>query len=167
MPLVRSATEADAAALLDIYRPFVERSAVSFETDVPSVDEFAARIAAAHVWLVAEVDGACVGYAYGGPHRARAAYQWSVETSVYVHDDHHRRGIARSLYTELLAELERRGFCNAYAGTTLPNPASVAFHESFGFEPIGVFKKIGRKFGAWHDVAWLHRALRDAPPEGE
>lgn len=165
--IVRQANEADAPALLEIYRPYVERTAVSFETAVPSVDEFARRIRTATTgwsWLVAEADGECVGYAYGSAHRERPAYRWSVETSAYVREDCLRRGIGRRLYVELLQVLTDKGFCNAYAGMTLPNPASEGLHRALGFEPIGVFKAVGRKFGAWHDVAWCHRKLRERPP---
>jgi phosphinothricin acetyltransferase len=164
--LIRPATAADAPALLAIYRPFVETSTVSFETAVPAVEAFAARVdkaLAGWQWLVAEHAGACVGYAYGSTHRERAAYRWSVEVSAYVHPDHHRKGIGRALYTQLLDALARQGYCNAYAGITMPNAGSVALHRSVGFEPIGVFKSVGRKFGRWHDVAWLQRPLRDAP----
>jgi len=165
--LIRPARRADAAPLLSIYRPFVESTAVSFETVVPTVDEFAARIekaAAGWQWLVGEQEGACIGYAYGSRHRERAAYRWSVEVSAYVHPDHHRRGIGRALYGKLFDDLAEKGFCNAYAGITLPNAASMALHRSLGFESIGVFRAVGRKFGRWHDVAWLQRALRDSPP---
>jgi phosphinothricin acetyltransferase len=148
--------------LREIYRPYVETTAVSFELEVPSIEEFQQRISVAvegWSWLVAEVDGRPVGYAYASAHRARAAYRTSVETSAYVHDDHQRRGIGRALYTQLLNELGERGFASAFAGITLPNDASVGFHESLGFEPIGVFPRVGRKFGAWHDVAWFYRAI--------
>ncbi len=168
-PLIRPATDADASALLEIYRPFVEDSAVSFEAAAPSVEEFAARIAKAlsgWQWLVAEQAGRCVGYAYGALHRERAAYRWSAEVSAYVHPGFHRQGIGRALYRKLFEDLAGRGFCNAYAGITLPNEASVALHRAVGFEPIGVFKTVGWKFGKWHDVAWLHRSLRDSPPSG-
>lgn len=167
MLTIRSADPADAAALLAIYRPFVETTAVSFETVVPTVEEFAARIAkalASWQWLVAEQEGQCIGYAYGSSHRERPAYRWSAEVSAYVHASHRRRGVGRALYLRLLDDLADKGFCNAYAGATLPNEGSVALHRSVGFEPIGVFKAVGRKFGQWHDVAWFQRALRDAPP---
>ncbi len=147
-PTIRSAVEADAAALLAIYRPFVESTAVSFETVVPTVEEFADRIAKALTgwqWLVAERDGQCIGYAYGSSHRQRQAYRWSVEVSAYVHPNHHRRGVGRALYLRLLEELAQKGFCNAYAGTTLPNEGSVALHRGVGFEL---------------------RVLRDSPPPG-
>jgi L-amino acid N-acyltransferase YncA len=164
---IRPATEADAVALLGIYRPFVEASAVSFETIAPTVADFSARIRKALAgwqWLVAEKDGQCIGYAYGSSHRERAAYRWSVEVSAYVQASHHRRGIGRTLYSNLLADLVHKGFCNAYAGVTLPNDASVALHCSLGFELIGTFRAVGRKFGKWHDVAWFQRRLRDSPP---
>jgi len=166
---IRPASVADAAALLAIYAPSVQSTAASFETLVPTVVEFAARMArslASWQWLVAERDGQCAGYAYGSSHRARAAYRWSVEVSAYVHPDHRRQGVARALYLRLFEDLAQRGYCNAYAGTTLPNAGSVALHRSVGFEPIGVFRSVGRKFGQWHDVAWFQRVLRDSPPSG-
>jgi len=165
--MIRPATEADSAALLAIYAPFVERSTVSFETAVPDADEFAARVRKSlsrWAWLVCEVDGAIAGYAYGSAHRERAAYRWSVETSAYVDPRFQRRGIGGTLYRELLDTLAALGYFNAYAGITLPNEASVALHRAVGFEPIGVFKSIGYKFGAWHDVGWLQRRLRDGKP---
>jgi L-amino acid N-acyltransferase YncA len=168
--VIRSAVKADAPALLAIYRPFVEVTAVSFETVAPTVEEFAARIAKAVAgwqWLVAERDGQCIGYAYGSSHRERSAYRWSVEVSAYVHPNHHHQGVGRALYRALFEELAHKGFCNAYAGITLPNASSVALHVSVGFESIGIFKAVGRKFDRWHDVAWFHRALRESPPHGD
>ena len=165
-PIVRPASEADVPALLAIYRPYVERTAISFETSVPSLEEFARRIRTATVgwaWLVAELDGECVGYAHGSAHRERAAYRWSVETSAYVREGWQRRGIGRRLYAELLEALAKKGFCNAYAGMTLPNAGSEALHRSVGFEPIGVFRRIGWKFDRWHDVKWMQRTLREQP----
>jgi phosphinothricin acetyltransferase len=164
---IRPATDADAPALLTIYRPFVESTAVSFETSAPTVDEFIARIRksqSAWQWLVAERDGQCIGYAYGGMHRERPAYRWSVEVSAYVAPAYHGRGVGRLLYAELLADLARKGYCNAFAGIALPNDSSIAFHRSAGFEAVGTFRAVGRKFGRWHDVAWFQRQLRDAPP---
>ena len=165
--VIRSATEADAPVLLGIYAPFVENTAVSFELAPPSTAEFAARIRksiAGWAWLVAERDGRCVGYAYGSVHRERPAYRWSVETSAYIAPDSHRLGIGSALYRALFAELAAKGYCNAFAGIALPNEASVALHRGAGFEPIGVFRAVGRKFGRWHDVAWFQRRLRELPP---
>lgn len=164
LPLtIRGAEVEDAVALREIYRPYVETTAISFELDVPTASDFAGRIEAAlqkWSWLVAELGGRPVGYAYGSAHRGRAAYAYSVETSAYVEQGHHRRGVARALYTELFAQLQRLGYASAYAGITMPNEASVSFHKSFGFQPIGVFPRVGYKFGRWHDVAWLYRPIR-------
>jgi len=167
MVIIRSATEDDARALLEIYRPIVERTAISFETEPPTQAQFAERIAKAlsgWAWFVAEEDGECIGYAYATAHRERAAYRWSVETSAYVHPSHHRKGIGKALYTELFDSLRTKGYCNALAIVTLPNEASIALHRSVGFQSIGVFRRAGWKFGAWHDVAWLQRTIRDVPP---
>ena len=161
---IRLATPADVPTILDIYAPFITESTTSFEYEVPTVIEFAGRIQLIqqqYPYLVAERDGRVLGYAYASKHRDRTAYQWSVETSVYVHPDGQRQGIARQLYTTLFDLLRRQGYYSAYAGITLPNPASEAFHRSMGFETVGVFKNIGYKFGAWHDVIWLQLALQD------
>jgi phosphinothricin acetyltransferase len=165
--VIRPASEADAPKLLAIYAPYVERTAVSFEGVVPGVAEFAARVrtcAAQWAWLLAEREGRCLGYAYGSMHRERAAYRWSAETSAYVDPSAQRQGVGKALYLALFDALIARGYCNAYAGMTLPNDASAALHRSVGFEPIGVFRRVGYKFGAWHDVAWAQRKLRDGPP---
>jgi len=165
-PSIRQATEADAAALRTIYAPFVESTPVSFETVVPSVEEFAARIAKAlskWQYLVAEHDGEIAGYAYGSTHRERAAYRYSVEVSAYVDPRFHRRGIGSALYRQLFEDLSAKGYCSAFAGITVPNDASVGMHRSVGFEDIGVFKRIGWKFDRWHDVFWMQRTLRERP----
>lgn len=147
----------DAAACAAIYAPYVHGSVVSFEEAVPGADEIAARIArlgASHAWLVCERDGRVAGFAYGSPHRERAAYRWAAEVSVYVDPAHHRQGIGRALYEALFARLRARRLAVVCAGVTLPNDASVALHESLGFEPVGVYRAIGWKAGAWHDVGW-------------
>lgn len=150
---------ADAAACAAIYAPFVSGSAVSFEEDAPSEDEIRERIRAARSWLVAERDGAVAGFAYATPYRARPAYRWAVETSVYVSATAHGRGTGRALYEALLFELESRGLRTACAAIALPNPASVALHEAVGFAPVGIFRGIGYKAGAWRDVGWWQRPL--------
>lgn len=165
---VRPASPDDAPALLAIYRPLVERSAISFEQRAPDEDEFARRVDAAratHAWLVAVVDGAVAGYAYGAPHRARSAYRYSVEVSAYVHPDRRRQGIGGRLYAALLPRLAERGCFHAYAGIALPNPASERLHQKTGFARIGVFPNVGYKFGRWHDVAWWYRPLRGGRPD--
>ena len=150
--------------MVAIYAPYVDESAVSFEEIVPSEEELGARIESGsrtHPWLVAELGGEVAGYAYASVHRTRAAYRWSVEVSAYVGARFHRSGIGRALYLELFDRLRARHFVNAYAGITLPNDASVRFHQALGFEPIGVFERIGFKLGRWHDVGWFALRLRE------
>lgn len=161
---IRIATPEDAQSILRIYRPYVENTVISFELEAPALAEFEQRIASVlehWVWLVAECDKMIAGYAYGSAHRPREAYQYSVETSAYVHPDYQRRGIAALLYKDLLVRLAERGYENAYAGIALPNEASVGFHLQMGFVHIGVFPRVGKKFGRWHDVAWMHRCMSE------
>lgn len=158
----------DAAACAAIYAPYVRDGAVSFEQDAPDASEMARRIAqvsATHPWLVAEVEGAVAGFAYASPHRARAAYRWAVDVAVYVDAAHQRRSVGRQLYEELFALLRRQRFQIACAGITLPNDASVGLHEALGFKPVGVYRGIGYKAGAWRDVGWWQ--LRLVPAAGE
>jgi L-amino acid N-acyltransferase YncA len=164
--MVREATAADAAACAAIYAPYVTDTAVSFETEPPGPDEMAARIAAAHEWLVLEHGGRVVGYAYAGRFAPRAAYRWACEVSVYLERGCQRTGGGRALYGALLPRLAARGFRVAVAGMTLPNDASVGLHRAMGFEPVGTYRRIGYKHGAWHDVAWTQRVLADGdePP---
>ncbi|HEY7138003.1 MAG TPA: arsinothricin resistance N-acetyltransferase ArsN1 family B [Acidimicrobiia bacterium] len=164
---LRDANVGDAGGVHMIYAPAVASTPISFETEVPSVDEMAERIASTTVrfpWLVAELDGDVVGYAYAGPFNDRAAYRWSVATSVYVADAAQRRGVARMLYDALLPRVRTLGYVNAYAGIALPNEASVALHERFGFRRVAVFPAAGYKLGAWHDVGWWWLALVAPPP---
>jgi phosphinothricin acetyltransferase len=153
-PRVRPATAADAPACVDIYRPYVLDTVISFETEVPTVEEMAHRIAHAHEFLVLEIDGVVAGYAYAGQFNPRAAYRWAVETSVYLAPHRLRAGGGRLLYTELLRRLAERGFRRAFAGIAQPNDASNALHKAFGFRPVGRYPRVGWKHGAWHDVEW-------------
>jgi L-amino acid N-acyltransferase YncA len=164
--MVREATERDAAACAAIYAPYVTDTVISFEAEPPAPAEMAARIAAAHLWLVLEDAGRVVGYAYAAPLHPRAAYRWACEVSVYMERGRERRGGGRALYEALLAELTARGFRVAVAGMTLPNPASEGLHRALGFEPVGTYRGIGYKHGAWHDVAWTQKRLADGeePP---
>jgi L-amino acid N-acyltransferase YncA len=168
---VRDATVADAAACAAIYAPYVTDTAITFETEVPSAEAMADRIAAAtstYAWLVADHEGRVIGYAYGGPYKERPAYRWSCEVSVYVDRAHHRAGAGRALYEALFERLAARGYLMAVAGMTLPNEASVGLHRAVGFEPVGTYRRIGYKHGTWHDVAWTQRALAtggDPPAE--
>ncbi len=167
--VVRDAVpDRDAAACLEIYAPFVRDSVVSFEEQVPSVDEIEGRIRsmqATHAWLVLEDAGVVVGYAYASPHRARASYRWAADVTIYVGPSHRGVGAGRRLYTELLDRLRARRFQVACAGVTLPNDASVGLHRAMGFEPVGAYKRIGWKGGAWRDVMWLELELAPATTE--
>ena len=162
----------DAAACAAIYAPHVEAAPVSFEERPPDAAEIEGRIErtqATHPWLVAERGGEVVGYAYACPHRARPAYRWSVDVSVYVASGQGGQGIGRALYAELCARLRAQRFRMAFAGITLPNPASVALHESLGFVQVGRMREVGWKAGAWRDVGWWQLELAPAgaepPPE--
>jgi L-amino acid N-acyltransferase YncA len=163
--IIRLATEHDAEQIAALYAPNVTDTVISFEFEPPSADEMRRRIEVTlqrYPWLVCERhDGWVLGYAYAGAHGSRAAYQWSVDVSVYVHEDARRMGVGRALYTSLVAALDLQGFYNAYAGATLPNPASVGLHESVGFRRVGVYRGVGYKLGAWHDVVWWHLPLRE------
>jgi len=162
--MIRLAEERDAEAVQRIYAPFVLHTAVSFEVEPPGVDEMRSRIAATLArlpWLVCERQENVIGYAYASPHKTRAAYGWSVDVAIYVHEGFRRHGVGRALYTSLLAALRLQGFYNAYAGVTLPNPGSVGLHEAMGFQPVGIYRDIGYKLGRWHDVGWWQLPLRD------
>jgi phosphinothricin acetyltransferase len=156
----------DAAACAAIYAPHVEGSAVSFEERAPDAAEIAARIGrygASHAWLVAEQEGEVVAYAYATAFNERPAYRWSTSVSVYVAAESRGRGVGRALYEALFERLRKRGFHMACAGITLPNEASVALHESLGFEQSGLNRQIGWKHGAWRDVGWWQLELTPAP----
>jgi L-amino acid N-acyltransferase YncA len=161
--LIRDASaEHDAETCAAIYAPYVLGTAITFEIEPPSPAEMAARIVAAqqnHAWLVLAQDGRVVGYAYGSPHKARAAYRWACEVSVYLETGLRRVGGGRALYTALLDRLAERGFRTAVAGMTLPNEASVGLHRAMGFEPVGTYRRIGWKHDTWHDVAWAQRTI--------
>jgi L-amino acid N-acyltransferase YncA len=167
--IVRDATPADAAACVAIYAPYVRDTALSFELTPPTEEWTAERIEAAHrthAWLVAELDGAVVGYALAGQFRPREAYRYTCEVSAYIEPGRRRAGIGSALYTALLDRLIARGYRTAIAVTTLPNPASVRLHKSFGFTDVGTLRRVGWKHDVWHDVMWLQRALvdDDEPP---
>jgi L-amino acid N-acyltransferase YncA len=169
---VRPASAQDAGACLAIYRPYVQNTAISWEIDVPTADEMAARIGglrATHDWLVLERDDQIIGFAYGQPLKRLAAFQWSAETGIYVDVHHHRAGGGRQLYTQLLRRLTERGYRQAFAGITQPNEASNGFHRSFGFQDAGLYRRVAWKHDSWHDVAWMQLDLlgtadQDGPP---
>lgn len=166
---IRLATIDDAAQLLAIYAPFLDKTAITFETQLPTVAAFQQKMLEVQTqpknggkpWLVCEMDGKIVGYAYASKHRHRLAYQWSVESSIYLHPDYHRKGIGELLYTTLFKLLKAQGFQNVYAGITIPNAKSVGFHHSFGFKLVGIYEQVGFKQGSWHDVGWWRLAIGD------
>lgn len=155
---IRTAAPGDAEAIAAIYIPIVLETTISFEWVPPTADEIRQRIAKTlkkYPWLVAlDDEDAVAGFVYAGAHRDPPSYQWSVNTSVYVRDDCRGQGIGGALYTELMRQLRELGYYRAFAGIALPNDASVALHESVGFRPLGVYEKVGFKFGAWRDVGW-------------
>ena len=159
---IRPATSADASACAEIYAPYVTGSWVSFEVDPPSDAEMTVRIAnygASHAWLVAQIDGAVAGYAYGSPHRAREAYSTSADVAVYISPAFARAGIGGKLYDALFLMLKERKLHAAFAGIALPNDASIALHEAKGFTPVGIYREVGWKMGGWRDVSWWQRLL--------
>ncbi len=167
MALIRVAREADAAAMLAIYALYVRDTAISFETEPPSEEEFQGRVRATlevGLWLLCEAGGSVLGYAYAGRFHARHAYQWTVEVTAYVNADHHRKGVGLGLYTSLLGCLALQGFRRAVGVIALPNPASVGLHERMGFAPAGVLRAVGYKHGRWHDVGWWQRVLGEHDP---
>lgn len=168
--MIRLATPGDAAAIHAIYAPIVRDTFISFELEAPDAGGIERRIVATLAkfpWLVFEDADGVAGYAYASEHRERAAYQWSVDVSCYVHPRARRRGIGGRLYRALFAVLARQGFTNAFAGIALPNEASVAMHASVGFVELGRYRDVGFKQGAWHDTMWMQRRLAKPPPEPE
>jgi len=164
LPVIRLAGEGDAGEISAIYAPAVRGSIISFETEPPTEDEMRQRVVTTLErlpWLVYERGGRVSGYAYAAGHRSRAAYQWCVDVSAYVHEDERHKGVGRALYRSLISVLALQGFYNAYAGISLPNPASVGLHEAVGFRPVGVYSETGYKLGAWHDVGWWQLSIRE------
>jgi L-amino acid N-acyltransferase YncA len=166
--VIRVARVADAAEVHRIYAPIVRDTVISFELEVPTVEEIGARIAKTlpeFPWLVDEREGGLAGYAYASRHRERRAYQWSVDVTCYVDEAWRGRGVGRALYLALLALLRRQGFQGAFAGIALPNAASVALHEAVGFVHLGTYREVGYKLGQWRDTGWWQCRLGDAPAD--
>jgi L-amino acid N-acyltransferase YncA len=161
---IRLITPADAEEALAVYAPYVLNTAISFEYEVPSVEDFTdkiKKISSQYPWLVCEYDRSIIGYAYGSMHRDRTAYQWSPESTIYMSEAFHRRGIARILYTSLLSLLRLQGYYSVYAGVLSSNTKSVSFHKATGFEEIGIYKNIGYKLGQWHSNLWFQLFLQE------
>ena len=166
---LRFAQPEDAEALLEIYRPYVETTTISFETETPTAAEFAQRIisySARYPYLAAVEDDVILGYAYAHAFHERAAYDFTAETSIYVSQTARGRHVGKALYTALLKLLTLQGVKNACAVITFPNIPSTAFHQAMGFEAGGVLPDFGYKLGDWHSVAYLWKPLGDknTPP---
>ncbi|MDR1490476.1 MAG: GNAT family N-acetyltransferase [Desulfovibrio sp.] len=162
MAVIRYAGREDAAGIIEIYAPYVRDTAVSFEEDVPSQDEYGRRInkiGVSHPFLVCESGGRIAAYAYASSFRVRAAYRFSAELSIYVAAARQGAGLGKILYSCLLDLLRKQGFYTAFGVITLPNPASIALHESLGFVSAGVWRKAGHKLNAWHDLALVQKEL--------
>lgn len=159
---IRIATPEDAARLVAIYTPYVENTSITFEYIVPSAEEFADRIRhtlTRYPYLVAELDGEPAGYAYASAFKSRAAYDWSVETSIYVSRDLRSSGVGSLLYEKLEEYLTAQHVCNVCACITYPNPPSIAFHEKHGYKTVAHFHASGYKQDAWHDMIWMEKTL--------
>ncbi len=161
---IRPVRKTDVADILAIYSPYITDTVISFETDVPSIEEFSKRIENIQKqfpYIVCEADDKVVGYAYASKHRERSAYKYSVDVSVYVAADFHHKGIGKALYTSLFGLLEKYNYFSAYAGITLPNEKSIGLHKSFGFTEVGIYHNVGYKCGKWLDVIWLEKQLKE------
>lgn len=173
--MIRAATPDDAGEILAIYAPYVEKTAITFEYDVPSPEEFRRRIAATlekYPYLVAVNEGKIVGYAYAGPFKARAAYDWAAEVTIYLAPQATGLGIGRRLYAALEDALRDMGILNLYACIGYPETAdeyltrnSAEFHAHMGYGFIGLFHKCGYKFGRWYDMIWMEKIIGEHLPE--
>ena len=155
---IRLATDDDSVPILEIYEPFIRDTIITFENEVPTITEFRKRISdiqKRYPWLVCEISGNIVGYAYASQFNDRAAYDWSTDFSIYINPEYQRKNIGKALYFCLSELLKLQGYCNAYAGVTLPNINSESLHQSFGFKSIGVYQNAGYKLGNWYDVKWF------------
>jgi phosphinothricin acetyltransferase len=166
---IREAQIEDAARLVEIYSHYITDTAVSFEYEVPSVDEFKARITKIkqkYPYLVCEKDGMIVGYVYASAYSPRAAYDWTVTTSIYVDKNIHRQGIGRALYGALEERLKKQGIVNLLAGVAYCDPEdeyltqdSFKFHSRMGYEKVAQMKEVGKKFDRWYDLLWMQKRI--------
>ena len=166
--MVRNAVLADVPVMLEIYRPYILDTAITFEYEVPTLAEFEERfctITTRFPWLVWEEEGVVLGYAYAGPFKTRAAYQWDADLSIYLGQDCRGKGIGKSLYTELERRMHDLGYHVLYGVVTSANDASCRFHEALGYRPIAVFENTGVKFGRWYSITWYEKRIREGVPE--
>lgn len=161
---IRTAAVKDAPQLLAIYAPYVLSTPITFEIEVPSLEDFQERIRTTlekYPYLVAVQGEMIVGYAYASAFKSRAAYNWSVETSIYIAQECQGQGIGHQLYTQLESCLKRQHIRNVCACITYPNPLSISFHEAFGYKTVAHFHQSGYKFGTWHDMIWMEKFIND------
>ena len=168
--VIRSVTPADAESLLAIYGPYITDTAITFEYDIPSIEEFRGRIQntlTSYPYICAKADGKIVGYAYAGVFKARAAYMYSVELSIYVKKECRGQGIGKKLYTELERQLKNQGIKNLYACIAVPTKdedlyldfSSQNFHSRMGFTKVGTFTDCAKKFDRWYSMIWMEKIL--------
>ena len=167
---IRMANELDAEEILAIYAPYVTHTAITFEYVVPTVEEFKGRIHKTlkrFPYLVAVKDGCILGYAYVSPFKERAAYDWAVETSIYVKQECKGSGVGKKLYLALEEILKKQNIINLNACIAYPNPKSIGFHEHLGYKMIGHFTKCGYKFETWYDMIWMEKMIGEhtVPPK--
>jgi len=161
--VVRMARSEDAAAILQIYEPYILNTAITFEYEIVTLEAFKLRmetIQEQYPWLVCEQEGKVIGYAYCSQFKERAAFAWDLECSVYIKENTHHQGIATALYTKLFELVREQGYFNVYALITYPHDNSVALHKKFGFAEVGIYKKTGYKMGQWWDLLVMEKRLR-------
>ena len=162
--LIRPITLADTTDILEIYSPYIKNTVITFETEIPTIEEFTARIESIknnYPYLVCEMNGKVVGYAYASKHGERSAYRYSIDVSIYVDMNYQHNGIGKALYSHLFESLKSYDFYTAYACITLPNDKSIGLHKAFGFHEIGICHNVGYKLGEWLDVIWLEKQLKE------
>ncbi len=160
--IIRPIRGADAQQVLDIYAPFITGSFVTFENIIPSLTDFSNRIkqvSLQYPWLVATEGDQIAGYAYAGRYRDREAYQWMVESSIYMRPDFKGKKVAKRLYGALFELLKEQGICKVFAVISVPNAESVGFHEHMGFSGFATYRNVGFKLGVWKDVGWWELPL--------
>ncbi|WP_373482979.1 N-acetyltransferase family protein [Acetobacterium sp.] len=167
---IRIAKAADIEAILGIYAPYVRETAITFEYTVPTIEEFRERMRKTltkYPYLVAVQEAELLGYAYASEFKNRAAYDWAVETTIYVKSDSRNSGVGKKLYQALEEVLKQQNICNLYACIAYPNPGSIGFHEHLGYQTIGHFSKCGYKFDTWYDMIWMEKMIaeHDRHPE--
>ncbi|WP_027398958.1 GNAT family N-acetyltransferase [Anaerovorax odorimutans] len=166
--IIRFVKETDTAEILSIYKPYIIETAITFECEIPSLNEFAERIKGIsfdYPYIVCLIDNKIIGYAYAHRQMERDAYQWNSELSVYIDKNHLRCGIGKVLYNSLIEILQLQNICNIYGGVTVPNENSEKLHEHLGFEKLGTYHNTGYKCGVWHDVAWFEKKIGRNDPK--